>query len=68
MLINEIPRILAQVRFQGYPLFQLNIARIFGKEMHSQGFGNTKKLAQRLAIARLRGFFNYAMSQSEQGI
>ena len=51
MLINEIPRILAQVRFQGYPLFQLNIARIFGKEMHSQGFGSTKKLAQRLAIA-----------------
>ena len=44
MLINEIVRILAQVRFQGYPLFLPNIGPFFCRGIELAEAGDRESL------------------------
>ena len=55
MLINEIYRIMAQVRFQGYPLFSANIRPFSAEELSSQRFQIEEACFHRSAFEQFPG-------------
>jgi hypothetical protein len=55
MLINEIYRIMAQVRFQGYPLFSANIRPFSAEELSSQRLQIEEVCLYRIALEQFPG-------------